>query len=96
MAARKVKSAANGRARKKTAKSPTVRGRGAKSAAKRTRRAASTTKAKGKSAVKSPRVTRTVQPVTAVVAVRKPTKKAEPRPQRPPAVLPIPQSTFFF
>jgi hypothetical protein len=95
MAARKVKSAANGRARKKSAKSPAVRGRGAKSAAKRTRRAASTTKAKGKSAVKSPRATRSVQPVSAV-AVRKPAKKAEPRPQRPPAVLPIPQSTFFF
>jgi hypothetical protein len=27
---------------------------------------------------------------------RKPLKKAEPRPNRPPAVLPIPQSTFFF
>lgn len=27
---------------------------------------------------------------------RKPVKKAESRPNRPPAVLPIPQSTFFF
>ena len=27
---------------------------------------------------------------------RKPARKAEPRPDRPPAVLPIPQSTFFF
>ena len=29
-------------------------------------------------------------------AERKPLKKAEPRSNRPPAVLPIPQSTFFF
>jgi hypothetical protein len=27
---------------------------------------------------------------------RRPARKAEPRPERPPAVLPIPQSTFFF
>ncbi|HEU5059510.1 MAG TPA: hypothetical protein VFU21_23410 [Kofleriaceae bacterium] len=95
MAARKVKSAATGRARKKSAKSSAVRGRGAKAAAKRTRRAASPGgKSKAKSAVKSPRA-RAVEPVVAA-AERKPAKKAEPRPQRPPAVLPIPQSTFFF
>jgi hypothetical protein len=94
MAARKVKSAAKGRARKKTAKSSAVRGREAKAPAKRTRRATGT-KTKAKSAVKSPRVPRGVEPV-AVVAERKPAKKAEPRPERPPAVLPIPQATFFF
>ena len=95
MAARKVKSAAKGRARKKSSKSSTVRGRGAKPAAKRTRRAAGN-KTKAKSAVKSPRAPRSVEPVAPVAAERKPAKKAEPRPQRPPAVLPIPQSTFFF
>jgi hypothetical protein len=90
MAARKVKSSLNGRARKKSAKAPAVRGRA--KATKRTRRAPST-KAKGRSAVKSPRAARRGEVVS---AARKPAKKADARPSRPPAVLPIPQSTFFF
>ena len=94
MAAKKAKNAVNGRARKKSAKSPAVRG-GAKSGAKRTRRATGTTKAKPRRAVKSPRVASGTE-VVSPIARRKPAKKAEPRPQRPPAVLPIPQSTFFF
>jgi hypothetical protein len=95
MAARKVKSSVNGRARKKSAK-PSVRG-GAKgkTSPKRTRRA-SRSKPKASSAVKSPRAPRRTETAVAPVADRKPVKKAEPRPQRPPAVLPIPQSTFFF
>ncbi len=96
MAARNVKSSANGRARKKSAK-PSVRG-GAKGKAssKRTRRATGGRKAKASSAVKSPRAPRRTETALAQVAERKPAKKAEPRPQRPPAVLPIPQATFFF
>ncbi len=93
MAARTMKNAAKGRPRKKSAKASVVRGR-AKTAAKRTRRATGA-KPKVRSAVKSPRAPRRSEAV-AVVAARKPAKKAEPRPQRPPAVLPIPQSTFFF
>lgn len=92
MGAKKVKNAVNGRARKKSAKSSAVRG--GKSAAKRTRRAART-KTKARRAVKSPRAPRNVTSASAV-AQRKPAKKADPRPQRPPAVLPIPQATFFF
>ena len=93
MAAKKAKNAVNGRARKKSAKSAAVRG-GAKAGAKRTRRATGS-KTKPRRAVKSPRAARRAD-VASPVAERKPAKKAEPRPQRPPAVLPIPQSTFFF
>jgi hypothetical protein len=91
MAARKAKDSAKGRARKKRAKQAPVRGTA--KAAKRTRRPSTT-----KGAAKSPRtaVAPTVPVATVTPAQRKPVKKAEPRPSRPPAVLPIPQATFFF
>src|SRR4029079_6502910 len=75
MAARKVKSSTNGRARKKSAK-PSVRG-GAKGngAAKPTRRA-TRSKAKAPSAVKSPRAPRRTETAVVAVAERKPAKKA--------------------
>jgi hypothetical protein len=60
----------------------------AKSALKRTRRAS----VASKGAVKTPRASAHKQ----LEPERKPIKKAEVRPVRPPAVLPIPQSTFFF
>ena len=101
-ASKKSKSSAKNRAPKRTAgKRQPARG-SAKNATKRTRRAAT----KG-DAVKSPR-TRSAPPSKAAVTPlasarlggrepeRKPLKKAEPRANRPPAVLPIPQSTFFF
>ncbi|HWM87102.1 MAG TPA: hypothetical protein VNO33_14710 [Kofleriaceae bacterium] len=98
MAAKKSKSAVKNRAAKKSAgKRQPTRG-AAKSAAKRARRPAK------RDAVKSPRsqavrgasVTRLASAGLAREPERKPVKKAESRPNRPPAVLPIPQSTFFF
>ncbi len=100
-ASKKSKSSAKNRAAKKAAgKRQPARG-SAKTAAKRTRRVTS----KG-DAVKTPRkraAQLSVQSATRLASAalgrepeRKPLKKAEPRAKRPPAVLPIPQSTFFF
>jgi hypothetical protein len=63
----------------------------AKNALKRTRRAG----VASKGAVKTPRAAMPGRREEAE-AGRKPIKKVEARPVRPPAVLPIPQSTFFF
>jgi len=104
-ASKKSKSSAKNRAPKRTPGKRQQPARGsAKSAAKRTRRAST----KG-DAVKSPRTRSTPPSSKKTVATplatpglggrepeRKPVKKAEPRTNRPPAVLPIPQSTFFF
>ena len=103
-AMKKSKSSAKKRAAKKPAakRQQTARPSSAKNAVKRTRRADSK-----RDAVKSPRQQRG-QKVAAPPATRlssgtlgrepdrKPAKKAESRPNRPPATLPIPQSTFFF
>src|SRR5262245_31469770 len=99
-ASKKSKSSAKSRVAKKPAGKKQVARPSAKSAAaKRNRRA--DTKRDG---VKSPRkqASRPTNGVTQLSSAalgrepeRKPVKKAE-RPSRPPAVLPIPQSTFFF
>ena len=98
---KKSKSSAKSRGAKKSAsKRQPARG-SAKTAPKRSRRNGS----KGQ-ALNSPRGqlrARTVSPATPLATAalgrepeRKSLKKSEARPNRPPAVLPIPQSTFFF
>jgi hypothetical protein len=99
-ASKKSKSSSKNRAAKKVMGKRPARG-AARTAARPTRR----TTGKG-DAVKTPRkraAPATAQPATRLATAalgrepeRKPLKKAEPRPNRPPAVLPIPQSTFFF
>ena len=71
--------------RRATAKKSTAKRPAAKNAIKRTRRAS----VASKGAAKTPRR-------ETLEIERKPVKKVEVRPPRPPAVLPIPQSTFFF
>jgi hypothetical protein len=72
----------------------------AKTSVKRTKPASAKREvAKSPRAKSTPTVSSPTQLSTAALArepERKPVKKAEPRPNRPPAVLPIPQSTFFF
>ena len=97
-ASKKGKSAVKSRvAKKSSVRRQPARG-SAKTAAKRTN-GSKTGPAKTK--VTAPRASesRTGSLTAAVMArepERKPAKKAEPRPPRPPAVLPIPQSTFIF
>ena len=74
--------------RRAATKKSTPKRPAAKSALKRTRRAS----VSSKGAVKTPRANLHKQ----LEPERKPVKKVEARPVRPPAVLPIPQSTFFF
>jgi hypothetical protein len=100
-ASKKTKSSAKSRPAKRTAGKRQPSRAPGKTVAKRSRRA--TTK---NDAAKSPRKRTTrsaAPPATALTSAsrvregdRKPVKKAESRPKRPPAVLPIPQSTFFF
>jgi hypothetical protein len=97
---KKSKSAAKNRHSKKPAgKRLPARG-AAKSAAKRSKSVpAKRDAAKAPRVASSPSVSSTTRLSTAALGrepERKPVKKAEPRPNRPPAVLPIPQSTFFF
>lgn len=75
-------------ARRAATKKSNAKRPAAKSALKRTRRAA----VASKGAAKTPRASMHKQ----LEPERKPIKKVEARPVRPPAVLPIPQSTFFF
>ena len=77
-------------AKKSSAKRP-----GGKNVMKRTRRASTVTKGAAKSPRRENRATASARGSQGELE-RKPAKKVEVRPARPPAVLPIPQSTFFF
>lgn len=94
---KKGKSAMKSRVAKKTSVRRQPRG-SVKTAAKRTngsKSGAAKTKVTPPRASESRRTLLTAA-VMAREPERKPAKKAEQRPPRPPAVLPIPQSTFIF
>lgn len=96
-ASKKGKSAVKSR----VAKKPSARRQPARGSAKTATKRASGAKAgPAKTKVRPPRASeaRTAALASAVMREpdRKPAKKAEQRPPRPPAVLPIPQSTFIF
>jgi hypothetical protein len=102
-ASKKSKTPAKSRAAKKLAAKPAQRKQTARAASRNDGKRARTPSAT-RDAAKSPRkpsaeASRQTTRLTAAALgqeERKPAKKAEARPNRPPAVLPIPQSTFFF
>ena len=100
-ATKKSKSSAKSRGAKKSASKRTPARGSAKTAPKRSRRQG--TKGQAVNSVRAQSRARTVSPAIPLASgalgrepERKSLKKAEPSPNRPPAVLPIPQSTFFF